>query len=119
MAKVLVIDDAYFVRLNVRTFLESKGFEVAEAENGLLALEVYNDFMPDVVLCDITMPVMDGVSFLKNLFKSHPTAKVVMLTSTSDSSVISETLAIGAKNFLTKPFNPEVALETIEAILNA
>jgi two-component system chemotaxis response regulator CheY len=117
MAKILIVDDAYFVRIKVRNFLEGHGHEVFEGENGKHALTVYEECQPDLVFCDVTMPEMDGLTFLKTLLHSYPLAKVVMLTSTGEQSMLMEALAVGAKNFLVKPFDENKVIEAIDSIL--
>lgn len=115
MAKILVVDDAYFVRIKVRNFLESQGHEVFEGENGKHALTVYEEVMPDMVFCDVTMPEMDGLTFLKTVIQKFPNAKVVMLTSTGEQSLLMEALSSGAVNFLVKPFDENKAIEAIKS----
>ena len=117
MAKILVVDDAYFVRIKIRTFLEGLGHEVFEAANGKLGLTVYQEVHPDLVFCDVTMPEMDGLALLRTLMTDYPDAKVVMLTSASEQSVIMEALSLGAKNFLVKPFDEAKAVEVIQTFL--
>lgn len=66
MPKVLIVDDAAFMRMAIRTVLEKNGFDVAgEAENGRIAVEKYRELMPDIVTMDITMPEMTGTEALK------------------------------------------------------
>lgn len=117
MAKILVVDDAYFVRLSVRSFLERQGHEVFDGENGKHALTLFEEVHPDMVFCDITMPEMDGLEFLKIIMNKHPDAKVVMLTSSSETSVLAEALSLGAKESLTKPFDETKALEVLKKVL--
>lgn len=117
MAKILVADDAYFVRIKSRNFLEEHGHEVIEAENGRRALELYEEHQPDLVFSDITMPDMDGLDFLKAVMAKYPAAKVIMLTSRSEQSVLMEALTVGAKNYLVKPFDEAKVLELIKTIL--
>ena len=80
MTKILIVDDAEFLRVRITKMLIGDGFEVSEAENGLKAIESYKANKPDMVLMDITMPEMDGLTALKELRKIDPNAKVVMLT---------------------------------------
>jgi len=79
MAKVLVVDDAAFMRVRAAKVLEDAGHEVAQAENGLEAIRVYAEWRPDVVLMDITMPEMDGLAALKEIRKMDPSARVAMI----------------------------------------
>lgn len=113
MATILLVEDAYFFRIKVRSYLEQWGHKVYEAPDGVAALVAYDNNKPDIVFSDITMPEMDGVTFLKILMDRHPDAKVVMLTSRSDQATLMEALSAGAKNFLIKPFEPEKAKQII------
>lgn len=117
MAKILIVDDAEFLRVRISKMLTGDGFEVAEAENGLKAIEVYKTYQPDVVLMDITMPEMDGLSALKELRKIDPNAKVVMLTALGQESVVLEAVKSGARDFIVKPFERDRVLSAINKIL--
>ncbi len=117
MSKILIVDDAFFVRVKIRNFLEGLGHEVFDASDGALGLGVYEEINPDLVFCDVTMPEMDGLTFLKALIAKHPDAVVVMLTSASEQSVIMEALTLGARNFLVKPFDEDKAIEVIQTLL--
>ena len=78
-SRVLVVDDAAFMRMMVKDILSKNGYEiVGEAENGMKALEKYQELKPDLVTMDITMPEMDGISAVKEIKKVDPNAKVVM-----------------------------------------
>ena len=80
--RVLVVDDAAFMRMMVKDILSKNGYEiVGEAENGMKALEKYQELKPDLVTMDITMPEMDGITAVKEIKKVDPGAKVVMCSS--------------------------------------
>ena len=97
--------------------LIADGFEVSEAENGLKAIEAYKANQPDMVLMDITMPEMDGLSALKELRKIDPAAKVIMLTALGQESVVLEAVKSGARDFIVKPFERDRVLSAINKIL--
>ena len=79
--KVLVVDDAAFMRLYIRAILERNGFEVVgEAENGLVGVQKYRELNPDIVTMDITMPKMTGIDAAKIITDYDPNAKIVMLS---------------------------------------
>src|SRR6266542_1988425 len=80
MARVLVVDDAAFMRVRAAKVLEDSGHEVEQAENGLEAVKKYAEWRPDAVLMDITMPEMDGLTALKEIRKLDPGARVAMVT---------------------------------------
>jgi two-component system, chemotaxis family, chemotaxis protein CheY len=117
MAKILVVDDAEFLRVRITKMLTADGFEVVEAENGLKAIDAFKANKPDMVLMDITMPEMDGLSALKELRKIDPNAKVVMLTALGQESVVLEAVKSGAKDFVVKPFERDRILSAINKLL--
>ena len=90
MAKILVVDDAEFLRVRISRMLSSEGYEITEAENGAQAIDAYQNEKPDVVLMDITMPEMDGLTPLREIQKIDPNAKIVMLTALGQESVVLE-----------------------------
>lgn len=114
MAKVLVADDAAFMRMRLSNLLRQAGHEVLEANNGFQALEVYEDQKPDLVFMDITMPEMDGIEALKRLRALDPEARVVMCTALGQQSMVIEAVKSGAKDFIVKPFQPERVLQAVE-----
>jgi len=117
MKKVLIVDDAAFMRLTLRTMLERNGFEVvAEAENGAVGIRKYQEFKPDIVTMDITMPEMDGITALKAITKHDPKAKVIMMSAMGQESIIKEAILNGARYFLVKPFKEPQVLETLNKI---
>ena len=117
MTKILIVDDAEFLRVRISKMLIGEGFEVSEAENGLKAIESYKANKPDLVFMDITMPEMDGLTALKSLRKSDPNAKVVMLTALGQESVVLEAVKSGAKDFIVKPFERDRVMSAINKLL--
>jgi len=117
MKKVLVVDDAAFMRLSLRTMLEKNGFEVVgDAENGRKAIEKYKILKPDIVTMDITMPDMDGIEALTEIIRFDSNAKVIMLSAMGQEVKIREAIIIGAKSFIIKPFKEEFLLKTLSKI---
>lgn len=104
MAKILIVDDAEFLRVRISRMLANEGYEIAEAENGAEAVSAYKDDKPDMVLMDITMPEMDGLAALREIQNIDPEAKIVMLTALGQESVVLEAIKAGAKDFIVKPF---------------
>ena len=113
MPSVLVVDDAQFMRLRVKNLLVSEGYDVIEAADGQEAIKTYNIHQPDVVLMDITMPVMDGLEALKAIREQYPDAKVIMCSALGQESTVIQAIKSGAKDFIVKPFQPERVLEAI------
>lgn len=113
MKKVLIVDDAMFMRVTIGNMLKSLQFDVVgEAENGKIAIEKYRELQPDVVTMDITMPVMSGIEAVKAITSEFPNAKIVMITALGQQRLLKEALESGAKDFITKPFHP-VQLEQV------
>lgn len=115
--RVLIVDDSALARRNLRQILESANCEVAEAEDGLSALERYFLEKPDVVLLDLVMRGMYGLDVLEKLRQLDPSAKVVVVT--ADVQTSSQLLVdqAGAKAFITKPFDREEILGILNTVL--
>ncbi len=113
MAKVLVVDDAQFLRVRITKMLNGEGHEYQEASNGVEAVQTYQSYQPDIVLMDITMPEMDGMEALREIRGLDPDSKVVMLTALGQESIVLEAIKLGAKDFIVKPFEKERVLGTI------
>jgi len=119
MARILVVDDAAFMRVRTAKVLEDNGHEVALAENGREAVIKYAEWRPDAVLMDITMPEMDGLTALKEIRKLDPSARVAMVTAMGQQAVVMEALKAGAKDFVLNPFQPDRILATLQKLLAA
>ncbi|MDA8066716.1 MAG: response regulator [Thermaerobacter sp.] len=113
MARVLVVDDAEFVRMRMRRLLAEHGYEVVEADNGLSAVHQYRAEHPDLVFMDITMPLLDGISAVREIRKEDPGASIVMCSAAGQQAMVIEALKAGAKDFIIKPYQPEKILEAI------
>jgi two-component system chemotaxis response regulator CheY len=119
MAKVLVVDDAAFMRVRAARVLEEAGHTVTQAENGLQAVKKYTEIRPDAVLMDITMPEMDGLAALKEIRRVDPTARVAMVTAMGQQAIVMEALKAGARDFVLKPFQPDRVLAALQKLLAA
>lgn len=119
--KILIVDDSSSVRTIARTALREKGYEVIEAANGREALEKLAGDRVSLVVSDVNMPVMDGISLLKEL-KSHPTSKfvpVIMLTTEAGEDKKQEGRAAGAKAWIIKPFQPATLVDAVSKLVLA
>ncbi|MBP2640095.1 MAG: response regulator receiver protein [Firmicutes bacterium] len=112
--RILVVDDAAFMRMMIKDILTKNGYEiVGEAENGLRAIEKFQELRPDLITMDITMPEMDGISAVKEIRKIDPSAKVIMCSAMGQQSMVIEAIQSGARDFIVKPFQPDRVLEAI------
>ncbi len=117
MKNILLVDDAQFVRYTMRIILEGKGFNIiGEAENGQVAVKLYQELQPDIVFMDITMPEMDGVQAVKEIIKKDSNAKIIMLSAMGKEDTVREAIMSGAKGFIVKPFKEETILKVIEKL---
>jgi two-component system, chemotaxis family, chemotaxis protein CheY len=118
MPTVLVVDDALFMRTALSNMLQEWGLEVvAQAANGREAVVMYKEHVPDLVTMDLTMPVMSGLDALKLIMQDDPGAKVIMITALGQQRIIVDALENGAKDFVTKPFQPENLKEVVFNVL--
>ncbi len=118
MARILVADDASFMRQMIREIIETEGHEViAEASDGVEAVEAYREHQPDLVMMDIVMPRRSGIDALKGLVQMDSSVCVVMCSALGQESLVTEALQAGAKDFIVKPFKPEMVASTIRKVL--
>ncbi|MFH1338551.1 MAG: response regulator [Candidatus Omnitrophota bacterium] len=122
MARVLIVDDALFMRKMLSDILKKEGIEVCgEAENGKEAVEKYQQLKPDLVTMDIVMPKMeeiDGVAAVREIMKIDPQAKIIMVSAMGQHSLVVEAIQAGAKDFITKPFQPSRVIEAIKRVVS-
>ena len=116
-AKVLIVDDSALTRRSLRQILETVGYEVVEAENGLDGLERYFLDKPDVVLLDLVMRGMYGLDVLQKIRELDPSARIVVVS--ADIQTSSQDLAgeAGAAAFINKPFDKTEILSALDAAL--
>ncbi|BCJ87194.1 response regulator [Effusibacillus dendaii] len=118
MGKILVTDDAMFMRVALKNMLEKNGFTVVgEADNGRVAVEKYKELQPDLVTMDITMPDMDGIQAVKEIRKIDPNAKIVMCSAMGQQAMVLDAIQSGAKDFIVKPFEEERVIQSIKKAL--
>jgi CheY-like chemotaxis protein len=116
--KIAVVDDSKISRKHLRTILEDEGYAViAEATDGEEGIAVYMQYKPDILTLDITMPNMDGIEALREIMSVDKKARVIMISDAGQQQKIDEAMAIGAKEFITKPFQPEEVIASIQSIL--
>ena len=117
MARILVVDDAAFIRNWCKATLSGQGHEVVEATNGKQAVSLYQQVRPDLVLLDLLMPIMDGLAALRQIRTDDPLARVVVLTTDGRREAVYEARQAGAMDFLLKPCASDVFLERVNRAL--
>ena len=114
MARVLVVDDAAFMRKMVSDALAKAGHEViGEACNGVEAVESFRTLKPELTTLDITMPEKDGLQALGDIMTLDPNARVIMCSALGQESKVLESIKLGAKDFVVKPFQAERVLDAV------
>ena len=104
MAKILLVDDAAFMRKVIKDTLSKAGYtDLHEAVDGADAVEKFNELKPDLVLMDITMPNMDGLEALKAIRAADGNANVVMCSAMGQETMVIDAIRSGAKDFIVKP----------------
>ncbi len=115
--RVLVADDAAFMRQMIREIIEPEGFEVVgEASDGVEVVESFRELEPDLVMMDIVMPKRSGIDAVKEIVAKAPAARIVMCSALGQESLVMEALQAGAKDFIVKPFKPDAVLSTLRKV---
>ena len=118
MARILVADDASFMRMMIREIVEDDGHEVVgEASDGSEAVEKYRELHPDIVTMDIVMPRRSGIDAVRGIIEVDPSARIVMCSALGQETLVSESLEAGACDFIVKPFKPDAVLATLREVL--
>jgi two-component system chemotaxis response regulator CheY len=118
MARILVADDASFMRQMIREIVEEEGHEVvAEASDGVEAIEQFKKHHPDVVTMDIVMPRRSGIDAVKGIIELDPSARVVMCSALGQETLVQEALQAGARDFIVKPFKPDAVTATLRKVI--
>ncbi|MBM7867931.1 response regulator [Heliobacterium gestii] len=108
MGKVLVVDDTAFARLSLANLIRMAGHEiVGQAGNGEEAIRLYHDLLPDLVTMDITMPVMDGIEATRQIRKTAPEARIIVVSAMGQMDHVKDCIIAGACDFIVKPFDLE------------
>jgi two-component system chemotaxis response regulator CheY len=116
---VLIVDDLAFIKIVLRDIIEKAGFRVVgEASNGEQAITMYQDTRPDVVLMDITMPGMDGLTALKKIREIDEAARVIICSALGQQQLMVQAIQLGAKDFIVKPFQPQRVVSALKKALD-
>lgn len=118
MEKIMLVDDAAFMRMKIKKALSAGGYNnFVEAQDGAEAVKKYEEEKPDLVIMDITMPNMDGLQALKKIKESDSSANIMMCTAMGQESMVVDAINYGAKDFIVKPFEDERLVQTVNSIL--
>jgi len=118
MMRGLIVDDAAIMRLRLREILEPKYEIVAEAGDGDEAIEMYDQFKPDFITLDISMPKTNGLEALKHLMNKVPNPRVVIVSAVGQQRLVINALQSGASDFVIKPFESARVLKAIDRVMN-
>ena len=113
---ILIVEDEIRIRFLLRDYFLKDGFVIYEAENGLAALNLYKEKKIDLIILDIMMPVMDGLTVLEKI-REVSTLPIILLTAKSEEDDKLQGYAYGADDYMTKPFSPKVLVAKVKALL--
>jgi len=114
---ILIIDDAVFMRRLLRDVLRREGFDVREATGGSDGLVLFDEMRPELTILDFAMPDMAGFDVLKRLLERDASARVLVVSATPAHQGESEALALGARAYVSKPFQPSQLVDAVKASL--
>ncbi|NUK29260.1 response regulator [Parageobacillus sp. VR-IP] len=118
MARILIVDDAKFMRITLTKILQKANHTIiGEAENGKEAVELYQSLHPDVVILDITMPVMNGIEAVRAIKQVDRNTKIIICSAIGQQRLVVEAIEAGAADFIVKPFEENRVLEAINRLL--
>ncbi len=105
--KILIVDDASFMRTVLKDIIKSNGLasEIYEAADGVEGVKSFQKIQPDLVTMDVNMPRADGIQALRAILKINPNAKVVMVTAIEEKHVVQDAMKLGARDYVVKPFD--------------
>lgn len=115
--KILIVDDSSYYRSKSKKLLDTAGYKVIMAEDGLEGAWLYKHEKPDLVLMDINMPIMEGIESLEYIKKIDHNAVVIMFSTLDDEKTIAQAIKAGAKDYIVKTMVTEKVLETIRKFL--
>ena len=116
--KILVVDDSAFMRMMLKDILVKEKYEiVGEVNDGKHAVAKYMELKPDLVTMDMIMPEMNGIDTVKEIKKTDPNAKIIMVSAMGQQSLVDEAIQAGALGFIVKPFQAQQVIETVKEFL--
>lgn len=118
MKRILVVDDEENARLALSRILTREGYDVTSAENGFEALNYLREKDVELIITDINMPVMNGITFLRELNRTHPASNVIMVTAYGEIESYLEAMNLGAFEYINKPVKIDELNKVISKIFN-
>ncbi len=116
--KILIVDDQYGIRILLNEVLQKEGYDTYQAANGLQALEIVQENVPDLILLDMKIPGMDGIEILKRVKALYPDMKVIIMTAYGELDMIQEAMDLGAMTHFAKPFDIVEIREAVQKYLS-
>jgi len=117
--KLLIVDDSMVMRRALTRSIHTTDFqEVRSASNGMIALQQFRDFLPDVVTLDLTMPQLGGIETLEEMLKIKPDTKIMIVSALADDATAIEALKKGAEQFICKPFTNDELNQALHEMLS-
>lgn len=119
MSRILIADDASFMRQVLLDILTKAGYQVVgQAEDGAQVVELYSKLKPDLVIMDINMPGLGGIEAVKAIKRIDPSAKIIMCSAMGHEKMVIEAIKAGALDFVVKPFQPERVVQAVKKALS-
>jgi len=116
--KIMLVDDSRTIRNIQKNVLKQLGYEdIVDAEDGVVALKLFNESVPDLMLVDWNMPNMDGITLIKKIREVNKTIPMIMCTTEAEKSRVLEAIKAGVNNYIVKPFTAESLNEKISQTL--
>jgi len=116
--KILIVDDSNYQRQGLKKLLDDNGYQVFEAEDAIDGIQLFRKIMPDLVIMDINMPIMEGTDAVRYIKKIDHDALVIMFSTLDDEKSVMEAIKAGARDFITKPLKDKLMLDTVDRLIN-
>ena len=117
MKKILIVDDEKFMRRTLKDTFNVNEYEIIEAEDGDEATRKFVEYRPDVIIIDLIMPRLDGLSAIENIKSCDPNAKIIAISSKTNREIIYNLKELGVTDFILKPIKTDKLLIKVEALL--
>lgn len=114
--KLLIVDDSNIIRRHIQREIGDANHEIRMAADGVEALKIFDEFLPDIVTMDITMPNMDGLSCVEAILRRSPDTRILVISALADRGTAVEAVKRGASGFLLKPFTSETLATEISEL---